>query len=183
MVGSRLRFVITSDQARVWEGGCLLIVDGQAGTGTLCARDYNDLTLDWAGSRYAQAGPHARVWRMAGWLGSAKVSGFQFIGSDRAEPGNWFVIDYRATGLGTCQVLFFDYAVSFVQPVKVFLFEHVLSRDLDDDGWVCLRDLAIIGRSWRAGPEGHLSVDLDQDGLVGPLDLAIFLRHWLDRSR
>ncbi|MDH7598618.1 MAG: hypothetical protein QHH07_03130 [Sedimentisphaerales bacterium] len=180
MVSAHLTFVIASDMPGLWQGGCLLVTNPEDLRGCLVARDFNDLTMDWAGSRYPEAGRSARVWRMAGWLGTRQVAGFQFIGSDDAREGRWFCIDYIAQGQGLCQVEFYDFSLSYFTPAKVFVFTHDPNSDLDKDGRVSGKDLAIVGHSWR---QAGTQADLDQDGYIGPLDLAILARHWLDRSK
>lgn len=116
MVGSRILFVVTGSSSSYWPGG-LLVVIGSEPSGLLRAMDYNDLTLDWAGSRSTNAGPQARVWQVEGWFGSRLAHGFQFMGSDKAEPGRWFYIEYIATNEGLCQVEFYDFSISYTQPL------------------------------------------------------------------
>jgi hypothetical protein len=191
MVGTHLTIIISSDTGGEDWGGELLIGDPYLGKGLLSARDYNDITWDWQGSRFPEAGKNACVWNSPGlsWKGR-EVEGFSFQASRDVEvvAGDWFILDYTAIQVGQCVVEFTDYGVSFYAPVSVQVFSHVPTRDFDRDGKVCLVDFARLAGVWKvevsADPnDPNPQYDLNSDGKVNASDLRLFFGHWLDTAK
>ena len=104
MVGTELTIIVDSNIAEHWDGG-LFIAGTDRDYGVLSARDYNDTTLDWEGSRFEAAGNGACVYD---WQDEIR-SGFDLYGHKSAVAGDWFIIEYTATSIGSCNVGFYDY--------------------------------------------------------------------------
>jgi len=192
MVGTRLTIIINSDASDYWNGA-LTIWDTNQNYGRLYARDYNEETQDWKGSRFPAAGIRASVLEFLGTQTVDEVdhdtNGFQFCGGDNdAIPGDWFIVDYNAIDIGTCPVLFFDWIVEdWEHPLYQLFFTHVRTRDFDDDGIVNFEDFAVLGLNWRRTgclePDNCSGTDLDADGYVGISDLMQFAEYWLEKTR
>jgi hypothetical protein len=191
MVGTHLTIIIDSD-SDYWDGGELAIWDANRNYGRLYGRDYNDETSDWKGSRFPAAGDMAVVWyfeapeTVDGQTHDA--NGFWFYGdADNAIPGDWFIVDYNAIGLGACSVIFYDYAVDWEHPLYQMSFTHVRTRDFNDDGIVNFEDFAVLGSNWQrtdcSEPDNCSGTDLDADGYVGISDLKQFAEYWLEKTR
>ena len=180
MVGTRLTIIVHSTVGGKWDSD--LSIEGQyLDYGLLSARDFNDANtvLDWEGSRFEAAGYGARVrdWEEAG------VCGFMLDGHTSATPGDWFIIDYLATKVGTCEVAFYDRSVSWENPVCHLAFSHVATRDFDEDTQVGFADFAVITSYWDVvdcyEPIWCKGADLDTDGDVDVDDLIMFADYWL----
>jgi len=91
MVGTKLKIIVNSDADGYWSGD-LAITGEDLDRGFLSARDYNETTLDWAGSRLPSAGDMARVWEWE----EAGLHGFSLQGDSSAVAEDWFVIHYMA---------------------------------------------------------------------------------------
>lgn len=196
--GTKLTLVISSDSNDYWSGG-LFIKDQDRDLATLVARDYDPNRLmydpnqslyeipqfvrDWAGSHYESAGELARV---TAWEDSS-IQGFDLYTSDINDsnfvPGDWFVIDYYADGVGDCNVGFYDYSISWNDPNYCISFSHIPTRDLNSDKMVDFRDYAIFASRWNAAdcndPDCCDGADLDLDGDVDHGDLLFFTEYWL----
>ena len=131
MVGSRLTIIVSSDTAIYWSGG-LFITGTDLDRGVLYGRDFNDVTMDWEGSRFEAAGDGARVWD---WQ-EPGFHGFDLYGHSSAIAGDWFIIDYNSTDIGDCNVGFYDYDVSPFEPVYEHQFHHVPTRDFNNNNIV-----------------------------------------------
>jgi len=181
MVGTKLTIVVSSDVDGYW-GGDLAITGQDRHYGLLSARDYNETTHDWAGSRFPAAGDRARVWD---WQ-EPGVQGFKLQSHRRAVAGDWFIIDYTATNIGTCSVRFYDRNVSWVEPIYCLVFLHVPTRDFNNDTSVDLRDFALLASCWQVvdctDPKFCVRADLDTDGDVGFSDLMLFADYWLEKT-
>jgi len=197
MVGTKLTIIIASDTAGSWSGG--LYIEGiDRDFGVLSARGYNDTTRDWAGSRFAAAGLRARVHNMEDFLSF----GFELNSHSTAVAGDWFLIDYTATEVGSCRVDFYDYPALEERPVPVYegipidefpmgvrelVFNHVPTRDFDQDARVSLADFAVFALYWGAAnctdPDRCQGTDLNADGYVDGGDLALFADYWLEKTR
>jgi hypothetical protein len=181
MVGTKLTFITSSDTGGAWDmGGGLFIKEAN---GILSGRNYNDITMDWEGSRYPAAGVNARVWD---WADGELGIGFMFGGASDAIAGDWFIIDYNASEVGNCTVDFYDFNVSD-EPVDSFIFHHVRTRDFNNDTKVDFCDYAILASYWQTTgcnePGGWCEgADLDTDGNVDYNDLMLFCEYWLERT-
>jgi hypothetical protein len=156
--------------------------------GTLSAWDYDANTRDYTGSHFEEAGNLARV---TGWKDSS-IWGFDMCtfypvygDSNDANtwPGNWFIIDYTAEKAGDCNVGFYDYSVSWDEPVYYLTFTQAGSCDFNRDGKVDFQDYAILVSNWDrvdcAEPNWCSGTDLNLDGNVDVADLAGFINFWL----
>ncbi len=184
MVGTKLTIIVSSDVGGYWAmGGGLFIKEAYWDYGILSGRDYNDITMDWEGSRFPAAGDYARVWD---WAEEGLGLGFMFGGDGEAIAGDWFIIDYNAAGVGNCTVDFYDFNVKD-EPIDSFIFHHVRTRDFNNDTKVDFRDYTILASHWQATDcnepgspcEG---ADLDIDGNVEFDDLMLFCKYWLERT-
>jgi len=181
MVGTKLTIIVDSDIAERWSGG-LFIADPDRDYGVLSARDYNDTTLDWEGSHLEAASDRARV------RGCQDIirSGFDLYGHRSAVAGDWFIIDYTATSVGTCNVGFYDYSQpdGMDYPIYDLVFSHVHTRDFNEDTKVDFADFTILASYWQAvdcnDPNQCGVVDLDTDGNIDSNDLALFVDYWLE---
>ena len=183
MVGTKLTIIVHSDLGGYWDGGGLYIVDPYRDYGVLSGRDYNNITLDWEGSRFEAAGGQARVFD---WEDDF-MSGFDFYGDELAEAGDWFIIDYNATQIGDCNVAFYDYTVSPFDPIYCLSFSHVRTRDFNKSTKVDFGDFTMFASHWRetgcVGPNWCEGADLDTSSTVDINDLMLFTNYWLERTK
>jgi hypothetical protein len=181
MAGTRLTIIVSSDSGGYW-GGDLAMTGEDRNYGLLSARDYSETTHDWAGSRLPAAGNMARVWE---WQ-EPDIQGFNLEGHRSSVAGDWFIIDYTATSVGVCNVGFYDYNVSWVDPIYYLTFFHVPTRDFNSDTKVDFADFAIFASCWQgvvcAGPD-WCKGDLDMDGWVDLNDLILFADFWLEKTQ
>ena len=183
MVGTKLTIIVDSDIAERWSGG-LFIAGTDRNYGVLSARDYNDTTHDWEGSHLEAASDRARV---RGWQGDIR-SGFDLYGHRKAVAGDWFIIDYTATTVGTCNVGFHDYSLpgGMDYPVYDLMFSHVHTRDFNEDTKVDFADFAIFASYWQVvdcnDPNQCGGADLDTDGNIDSKDLTLFVDYWLEST-
>ncbi len=182
MVETKLTIVVSSDANGYWEGD-LSIGEENLFYGLLSARDYNETTHDWAGSRLPAAGNMALVWD----LPEEGFQRFNLIGYDTAVAGDWFIIDYTATSVGTCKVGFYDHAVSWEDPIYYLTFSHVPTRDFNSDTKVDFADFAVFASHWRLtdfnDPNWCEGTDLNTDGKVDGDDLLLFAVYWLESTQ
>lgn len=191
MVGTRLTIIVSSDMPEVWNGG-LYIPRTHRDYGVLSARDLNEITLDWEGSHFEAAGDEAAVKEWYDFL----VRGFDLLGdgspydqTTSSQAGDWFIIDYTATGVGDCKVAFYDYGGpgGTDYPAHDLVFSHVRTRDFDQDAEVRLADFALFGSYWLEtgciAPDWCEGADLDTDGDVDCGDLMLFAEYWLQRTQ
>jgi hypothetical protein len=185
MVGTWLTIIVSSDTNDDWDGE-LAVIGEDREYGMLSARDYNEATFDWAGSRLPAAGDMARVWDLVSW---PDFRGFYLAVETRADvvPGDWFIIDYNATDIGTCNVAFYDHAVSWEYPIYFLTFSHVPTRDFNCDTKVDFADLAVFASYWQLigcnDPNGCEGTDLDTNGNIDLNDLILFTEYWLESTQ
>ncbi|MGD0784484.1 MAG: dockerin type I domain-containing protein [Sedimentisphaerales bacterium] len=190
MVGTKLKIIVSSDTNKYWgdgdgnDGGSLAIEEAYQPYGVLSARGPLIEGDDWSGSHLPAAGNEAVVWD---WEESL-VDGFNlYTDSHNIEAGNWFVIDYNATGIGDCNVGFYDHRISWDEPVYYLHFFHVRTRDFNNDTIVDFRDLRVLTSHWLQtncqAPDWCEGTDLNNDGKVNLFDLTLFCEFWLQRTR
>ena len=183
MVGTKLTIIIDSNNSEHWSGG-LFIAGADKDCGVLSGRDYNDTTLDWEGSRFEAAGDSARVYDWE----DGMLTGFDLYGHSSAVEGDWFIIDYTAIIVGSCNVGFYDYGrpggMDF--PVFELVFSHVRTRDFNSDAIVDFADFAVLASHWQeagcSDPNWCEGADLDTDGNIDCNDLTLFVDYWLKRT-
>jgi hypothetical protein len=194
MVGTRLVFVVSSDApvpAGYWWWGDLMITAEDWERGKLAGRglDPSGLSGNYEGSCLEAAGEDSSV--MLVQSSDPCNVGLDLCAEYRAIAGDWFVVDYYAKEVGSCDVKLFENAV--VDLVKVvetlsetLTFTHVPSCDFNSDHIVNFRDFASLARHWRqmagADPTAPALPDLDGDDIIGPSDIAQFSRFWLERT-
>ena len=183
MVGTMLSIIVESNMPGQWDGG-LFIKDPYRDNGILLGRDYNDVTGNYDGSCLPAAGIGACV---TDWEDDIQ-SGFDLYGHRTAVAGDWFIIDYVATDVGSCEVAFYDYELpdgTFV-PKDILLFSHVPTRDFNNDTVVSFNDFAIIVAYWHAttcgDPDWCEGADLNRDRDVDYADVKLFADFWLEKT-
>ena len=181
MVGTKLTIIVSSDTAESFWGG--LIIEGiNLNYGALSARDYNEFTYDWEGSRFEAAGTGARVYT----LEELDKYGFQLCGHSSAVAGDWFIIDYNAINTGGCNVGYYDFNKKLDDPNYYLEFSHVRTRDFNTDTKVDFADFAILASYWQVTncQDWNLceGADLDIDSDVDYNDLRLFVEYWLERT-
>ena len=195
MVGEKLSIIVSSDSNDFWSGG-LFIAGEDRDLGTLIGRglDPNDPnSRDYADSHYDEAGDFAIVTK---WQDSS-IFGFDLytfspVDANSADnstvAGNWFIIDYKAEGVGDCNVGFYEYIFSYnspswTEPNYSICFSHSPTRDLNFDEKVNFNDFAIFASPWQSDdciePNWCGGADIDRDGDVDSNDLAYFADYWL----
>jgi hypothetical protein len=181
MVGTKLTIIVDSNISGSWEGG-LFIAGSNRDYGELSARDYNDITHDWEGSRLEAVGDKARVWDVQ----EDVRSGFSLRSNNTAVEGDWFILDYNAINIGVCTVDFFDYSMNLDNLVNSHIFSHVRTRDFNQDTKVDFADLAFLALYWLqadcSDPDWCAGTDLNSDGVVNHDDLMLFADFWLERT-
>ena len=182
MVGTHLTIIVDSNEDGLWEFGELSIQGTDREYGVLSGRDYNDVTLNWEGSRFPVAGDDAKV---EGYQDD-DANAFQFYTGHDAVAGDWFIIDYNATSVGACQVAFLDGDFDWDVPLYEMSFTHVPSRDFNEDRIVNFMDFSVFGLYWGitncTDPDGCKKVDFDNDGIIDMNDLKMFVEYWLERT-
>ncbi len=182
MAGTQLSIVISSNSGDFW-GGALTIWDSNQNYGIL-----HGVEILPAAGESSLADPLKGIQTVDGI--DHDTNGFQFSTDPvTAVPGDWFVVDYNAIAIGSCNVLFFDPNVDFEHPIYQLSFTHVRTRDFDNDGIVNLQDFAVISQNWRRTDcvsNGNCSgSDLEEvpDGDIDFMDLDLFTDYWLERTR
>lgn len=179
-VGIKLKIIVDSNVAEDWSGS-LAIADANMDYGVLSARDYDG--FGYPGSCLSAAGEGAAVydWEEAGIDGFDLYTGFMDI-----EAGDWFIIDYTATDIGTCHVEFYDHSVNLSEPNYYLTFSHVLTQDFDKSTRVDFIDFAALALYWQtdgcSNPNFCKRTDLNFDGNVDHKDLKLFADYWLEET-
>ncbi len=189
MVGTRLVILVSSDQGGYWFGNLLSSWD-DAPYGALTGRGYL-ATLpgttvkgpSYKDSLLPSAGKQARARPYAGQFGI----GLEFYSDPVAVPGDWFIFDYQATQLGSCDLGLYDLLASYDVPLETLSFTHVPSRDFNVDAIVNFQDLALLASRCGAVVEPDpnapdASFDLDSNGRIDLGDIASFSEYWLERT-
>lgn len=198
MVGTRLTIFISSDTTERWSGSLWLSND-DAANGSLAGRDCNPANpTSYEGSCLEAAGPYAQVRDIS----TPSGVGLNLLCTWGATIGDWFVLDYRATGVGACCIGLYDETVHGdpngvryperpgpvpeipFDLIQVLCFNHVVSRDFSGDAVVNFVDFAILANRWMdlADVDAPVSHDLDADGVIASSDIALFSEYWLERT-
>lgn len=182
MVGTWLTIIVSSDRDGYFEGG-LFIVGEDREHGVLSGRDFNDTTWDWEGSHLEAATKEATVYKQEDDFQSM----LDLYAPRDAVAGDWFIIDYQATGVGYCSADFYEcVSEEHCYLVCTHSFLHVPTRDFNEDTGVDFGDLAILGSYWQVAdcvePDWCQGTDLDSDGIVDVTDFASFAEYWLQTT-
>ena len=205
MTGTHLTVVVSSDQGGYWWGSLMLPWE-DVGRAILTGRGFTPLPLGYPGSCLEAAGDDAEAYPLMGMpeLGVEFFSDYDtpLLYGVPSTPGDWFIFDYYAEGIGTCRielqdldyyarqmgpdgVEFHELLESFDMPLQVQSFTHVLSRDFNDDKTVDWQDFAVLASQWRSASDPNTpstTPDLDMDGGVNISDLTLFTDFWLERT-
>ena len=181
MVGTKLTIIVSSDVNEYWsDGGSLAIEEAYLAYGILSARGPKE-GEDWSGSHLPAAGKEALVV----WWPVNEFDLYTTV-SSVIQAGDWFIIDYNAINIGTCNVGFYDYSISWDNPVYYIRFSHVRTRDFDKDTKVDFSDFAVFASHWQENecgdPDWCEGTDLDTNGGVDVNDLMLFTEYWLEKT-
>ena len=184
MVGTQLAFIVSSNSTQYAQ--LALVIRGTDANGILSGREpYTELN-DWAGSHLPAAGIMANVVDWPTDLYNNPANWFDLTTDNPSlDTGDWFILDYMATKLGTCTVIFINdpYGEGTETPV---IFTHVVTRDFKADGQIDFADFAILASYWGQIDCGTANNDCDGkdlylDGRIDFLDLAYFADYWLEK--
>jgi hypothetical protein len=181
MVGTKLTIIVSSDVNECWgvDGGSLAIEGAYRDYGVLSARGPK-VGEDWSGSHFPAAGNEATVV----WWPDNEFD--LYTGSTGIQAEDWFIIDYNAIYIGTCNVGFYDRNINWGYPIYYLKFSHVRTRDFNKDTRVDLADFAILTSYWQENgcndPNWCEGTDLDTNGTVDANDLMLFADYWLERT-
>lgn len=191
MVGTRLVIVVSSDTGGYWWGGLLTSVEDWD-YGTLSGRGFSEEKHIYEGSCLPAAGKRPSAVEFLDPTGFgfelAAYQGRSYIDrADDAVPGDWFILDYSAERVGSCDVGLYDFDAGPDIPLEIRSFNHVPSRDFKSDGIVNFEDFALLARCWRSAVEPDPNspdapFDLKADGRVDVADLTLFTEYWLERT-
>jgi hypothetical protein len=168
MVGTKLTIIISSDANTIDPYAVDLVIEGTD-------RDYGYLS----GARALEAAgtePLLYPWE------DDLHQGFCFLTDDDAVAGDWFIVDYNATAVGNCNVVFYDnFEFAYYIP-----FSHVRTRDFNNDTKVDFSDYAILASHWQEtdcnDPDWCEGADLDINGSIDVNDLMLFCEYWLEKT-
>lgn len=181
MAGTRLPIVVSSDTGDVPWSGALSIWAPFWEYGQLSGRgrddDPNLTTLSYPDSALEAAGLFPSVDFVCVHL--AYSSFFGLLADRRSLPGDWFVLDYRAEKAGYCEVNLFEYETSYETPTQTLCFEHVPSRDFNDDKIVNFVDFALLAAQYRSMADPGTPFDIDDNALVDAWDIDLLNDYWL----
>jgi hypothetical protein len=193
MIGTKLTIIISSDANDFWSGR-FEINFPDLYYGFLSARDFKDATLNYESSVLEAAGDRANVSEHK----DSEKTTIDLITDSYPLSGDWFIIDYTATTIGTCAISFYEYSYEAEEyhndenppdpidnKINNLVFSHVPSRDFNRDAKVDFTDFAIIsafkGMTDCTGTIWCEETDLDFDGDVDNDDLILFADYWLER--
>jgi len=192
MVGTRLTVFVGSDTAMPhWSGG-LLISWEDSERGTLSGRGYNEQTGNHEGSILEASG-------VLTFVNGPKRKEFGVginLSVESATVGEWIVLDYHAEAIGICDVELYsdkpiedlpgDWPPAETLWIQGLTFNHVASRDHNDDDIVNFEDFAMFADQWRsmapADPNVGLAPDPNAVAVVDIADLTLFCEYWLQRT-
>jgi len=179
MVGTKLTVIVDSNVAGDWYAGALVMEEVEMlNRGRLYGRDFDG--LEYPGSCLPAAGELAAVWATV-----FPGHGFEFYPVAPSE-GDWFIFDYNALDVGDCNIEFYDLDISTTEPIDIYAFYHVPSRDFNKDTSVDFIDFEILASYWQEiyceEPNWCEGTDLDGDTNVDLNDLMLFVEYWLART-
>ena len=177
-VGTKLTLVVTSSRAGAWNSDLLMRAPYRSrGRITCRGNGCADSLLPAAGTRTL----------LYSWA-DGTFSGLSHSGHHTAVPGDWYIVDFEATAPGRCIVEFdhWDPANPNVPwAVRELHFTHVRLPDLDGNGCVDFKDLALMTQQWMrtdcVEPDGCGGADLDANGTVDLRDGRLLAERWLEQ--
>jgi len=186
MVGTQLELMISSDSSENWSGAMRLYPPYDT-IGMISFRDYNDVTGIWEGSILPAAYTHPRPFLSASASGLGRL--YNFATGFQPEPGDWFLVDYYALEEGECVIVFFSLPI--MDPVQILNFNHVPTRDFNNDGLVNFSDWAQMASCWELDtiteandPNLALTAgDLDKNDHIDTYDMSLFFAFWLSNAQ
>jgi hypothetical protein len=196
MVGAKLTVIVSSDK-KAKTTAMIGVPWDDVSVGELTARGYDVVTNTWEASRLKDSGTSSTVWYQP----MTAMKAFLFdSGGLQICPGKWFIFDYLAKTVGSCDIILGTAPVVVTgggEPplttgetmaiVMKIMLNQVPSRDFNGDTIVNLRDFALFANHWQTQAEADpnsasAKSDLDSDGYVGASDLRQLCRFWLDRT-
>jgi len=180
MIRTKLTFVVDSNVAEYWYSGALVLEEADMiNLGRLYGRDCDG--IECPGSCLPDAGEFASAAEI-----EYPGPGVDFYGGEEPNVGDWFIFDYNAIDIGDCNVAFYNYEVNENEPIHIFVFRHVRSRDFNRDTIVNFADFAALSSYWQETNCGDANdceeTDINIDGKVDVNDLALFTDFWLERT-
>ena len=189
MVGTRLVLVVSSDTAGHRLGDLLFAWDDEpdaalTGRGFIATLPGSTAKIpNYKDSCLPAAGRSPRAFDYQNPTGF----GLEFYSHSTAVPGDWFIFDYHARQVGTCDIGLYDVFSSRFVPIETLSFTHVPSRDFNGDARVDFQDLALLAARWDSSGsldpnDPSAAFDLDGDATIAFSDLALFSEYWLERT-
>lgn len=199
MVGTRLTIFIGSDTVIPYWSGGLSVSWEDWNKGVFSGRGYDDDNKSYDGSILPAAGDYA-------FISDHQSKAGRYLDSivTHGTIGEWAVLDYRAEAVGTCHVGLYSYGTNEDRPhdlngdfaelwppsetfwIQGLTFNHVLSRDYNDNHVVDFTDFALFAGQWQGtamvDPNATSSPDLNADGATDIADLTLFCDYWLERT-
>jgi hypothetical protein len=181
MVGTKLVIVVSSDSSQSWWGS-LQYAPRDGENMPLTGRGYNPVRDSFADSCFPAAGKSAT----ARFIDDMGIWCLDLTTSAHPSPGDWFILDYCANGVGTYDLGLYDLDIAWDVPVQLLSFTQVPSCDFDRDGITNFEDFALLASHTSLphpivnNPSG--AFDLNSDGRADFRDLADFSGHWLERT-
>lgn len=178
MVGTKLAIVIASDTDDFWWGTLEYPRDCEMRM-SLTARGR---IPTYEGSCLPAAGDGAEMYPIVG----PQSLGFEFLNGFDPLPGDWFILDYCAEQVGSCELRLYDLDFAWDVPIEVLSFAHVPSCDFTGDNLVDFEDFALLTLRMSsprglAASETDCAFDLNSDRCVDFYDLVQFSGHWLEQ--
>jgi hypothetical protein len=210
MVGTHLSIVISSDTDPVMWSGRLTIKESDTTEGQLWPCDFNELTYDSEES--CSVLPEAQSVSGSGRPPRVESNftrtGDHYIamhGTYDPNTGEWFALDYHATGEGECSVFLSEYIKEpfpnkipgyippVIEVVNESIFTHVKTRNFDDNGVVDFTDFALMALHFQnpASNDPNMPIDpndfapeydFDQSQSIDMIDISMFMDFWLKRT-
>jgi hypothetical protein len=180
MVGTKLTVVVCSDSNKEFSGFLEFLTDGVT---SLAGRGYDPMLMTYVDSPLPASGEDSYVMP----LPNEGVMWLSFGTGVSPSPGAWFVFDYCAERVGSCDLGLYDANGDWGVPVELLSFSHVPSCDFDGNGSVSFKDFALFA-SHDLPASGFFSntqdgmFDLDSNHTLDFRDLAQFSEHWLERT-
>lgn len=166
MVGTRLAIFITSDEGGTWYGELRNSLSKWA-IGSVSGREEDPEAWGYEGSVLPAADHRGTL--VADYHGPGDERGLWFDCAASTIAGEWFVVDYLAKAVGTCDLGLYaaeettdlpsgiepgpdDVPTVDIVTIQSLSFNHVPSRDLNLDDIVDFVDFALLADRWKTRP-------------------------------